>query len=136
MIIDRYIKSYESASLDPKVLKQPIQYLFLYLVKKQKPMLNDENQYLPQHNRSSSIKHNYSSIPMNAFSCSINVNPNHLHSTQKFNSSQLMTTREQSPKVSIEKKAPMKEEKVANLMHLIEKKEVVGRGGFGKVWRV
>lgn len=47
-----------------------------------------------------------------------------------------MTTREQSPKVSIEKKAPQKEEKVANLMHLIEKKEVVGRGGFGKVWRV
>ncbi len=47
-----------------------------------------------------------------------------------------MTTREQSPKLSLEKKYSNPPEKNTNLMNLIEKKEVVGRGGFGKVWRV
>ena len=48
----------------------------------------------------------------------------------------MMTTREQSPKLSLEKKYSNHQEKSTNLMNMIEKKEVVGRGGFGKVWRV
>lgn len=47
---------------------------------------------------------------MNAFSCSINIpQPINSLSNQKYNSSQIMTTREQSPKIPIEKKVPHKE---------------------------
>jgi hypothetical protein len=71
---------------------------------------------------------------MNSITCSININtiPQHL---MKNGVSQLSTSRE-SPKSNTDRKNQSTEKTPTNLMHLIDRKEVVGRGGFGKVWRV
>ena len=104
------------------------------LIKKPKCPQSDENFHPYQTSRHSAIKQNYVSSPMNSITCSININtiPQHL---MKNCVSQLSTSRE-SPKSNTDRKNQSTEKTPTNLMHLIDRKEVVGRGGFGKVWRV
>lgn len=69
---------------------------------------------------------------MSTLSCSLNVNNNAFqHNSVKFNNIQNI---EYSPRIVMEKKYST--DRVNNLMSIIEKKEIVGKGGFGKVWRV